>query len=81
MLANSELQLWDALQHKISTAVNANELLMSPAEVAAYTGLSSNSLAVRRYSGNGPKYLKKGRFIRYRKGDIDSWLQSGDEEE
>lgn len=73
--AASLLVVWNTLQAKLSTAVNPDDLLMTPEEVAAYTGMSVQALAMLRYRGKGPKCLRPSqRVIRYRKHDVDTWV-------
>ncbi len=43
-------------------------------QAAEYVGLSSNTLNRWRYTGDGPRYLKLGRAVRYRQADLDAWL-------
>ena len=50
--------------------------LLSPREVAEFTGLSVHTLAVWRTKNEGPRYVKTGRFVRYRSEDLDAWLES-----
>ena len=74
-VASSLLVVWNTLQAKLSTAVNPDELLMTPEEVSAYTGVSVQALAMLRYRGKGPKCLSPSqRVIRYRKHDVDTWV-------
>ena len=52
---------------------------LTPIEAAAYTGISKAKLAKLRYEGRGASYTKIGdsktkAIIRYRKGDLDEWL-------
>jgi hypothetical protein len=51
------------------------QALLTPTEAAAYLRSTPPSLAQRRALGNGPKYEKRGSFIRYRKGELDRWLE------
>ncbi|KFI65334.1 helix-turn-helix domain-containing protein [Bifidobacterium cuniculi] len=69
-----QAEAWDLLQCRLSRAADPADVLMSTAEAAAYLGCTENALGVRRHNGSGPAYLRRGRFIRYRKGDIDAWL-------
>lgn len=50
------------------------EAWLSPEQAGLYLGLSALALNQRRHTGTGPRYAKVGRLIRYRKGDLDSWL-------
>lgn len=67
---------WQTLQHRLAAAVNPGELLMSPEEAAAYTGISVPALAMMRHRKTGARYMNPTpRIVRYRKRDIDAWLQ------
>jgi hypothetical protein len=39
-------------------------------------GIARSTLQSWRYSGRGPKYLKIGRLIRYRNGDVEAFLRA-----
>jgi hypothetical protein len=43
-------------------------------QVAEYLHTNVNSLAQMRYRGNGPKFIKVGRLVRYRWADVLDWL-------
>lgn len=43
---------------------------------AAYLGLSVKTLAMKRCTGKGPRFVKRGRIF-YFKHDLDSWLEEG----
>lgn len=55
---------------------NAN-LLLNEKEASTFLGIAKGTLAVwrstRRY---GLPYLKIGRLVRYRRKDLDTWLQN-----
>jgi hypothetical protein len=44
--------------------------LLTPAEVSVVVQITESALAVRRTKGEWPHYLKFGRLVRYRLGDI-----------
>jgi predicted DNA-binding transcriptional regulator AlpA len=50
-----------------------HDILMTPLQVARYTGLSVRTLANKRSLGSGPTYCKAGK-ITYWKSDVDAWL-------
>ena len=50
--------------------------LLKPTEVASYLGTSVAALAQQRYQGRGPKFIKTGRLVRYRRSDIKAWLDA-----
>lgn len=43
-------------------------------EVAVYLGISPRTLENKRYDGTGPRYIKAGRAVRYRRKDVEQWL-------
>ncbi|AON69837.1 TPA: helix-turn-helix domain-containing protein [Pseudomonas aeruginosa] len=51
--------------------------LLTPDQVAAALGLSHRTLAAWRSSRRHPlPYVKIGSRVRYRRQDVDAWLQS-----
>jgi hypothetical protein len=44
--------------------------LVTPGEASLITQLTESALAVRRSKGEWPRYLKFGRLVRYRLGDL-----------
>lgn len=61
-------------------ALDPDELL-TPAETAPIVKLSVSTLKGMRWRGTGPSYIKlspgRGGRIRYRRGDVFSWLHNG----
>lgn len=51
------------------------EQLRKPEAVADYIGKTVGALAQMRHRGNGPKFVKLGKAIRYRDSDITEWLE------
>jgi hypothetical protein len=51
-----------------------NERLAEPREVADRLRVPEKTLAQWRYLGQGPQFLKVGRFVRYRWSDVETWL-------
>lgn len=47
---------------------------MDAKNAATYCGLSEKTLAMKRCSGTGPKYVKLGRVFYFRQ-DLDAWVQ------
>lgn len=52
-----------------------SEVLTTP-EAASYCRLGKPTLERFRISGDGPHYCKLGGAVRYRKADLDAWLES-----
>ena len=53
---------------------NQEDVYLKPREAAAYIKSSTSTLAKRRLYGDGPKFCRIGRAIRYRKSDLDEFM-------
>ncbi len=53
---------------------HSTEPLWTPEQLAEYLGRPEKTLSNWRHLGLGPRYVKLGRAIRYRHGDVDRWL-------
>lgn len=53
--------------------MDANKLL-NQAEVAEFLGLSKAWLERARWAGDGPRYIKFGRAVRYKISDLEKYL-------
>ncbi len=51
-----------------------NDKLLAPADVADILGVPINSLKMWRYRRTGPPWLKLGRHVRYRREELERWL-------
>ena len=60
----------------VAIPAHADERLWSVDDVSAYLAVSIATLYRWRCTGYGPKSLRVGRYIRYRQGDVLSWLDS-----
>ena len=49
---------------------------MDSENASAYIGLSKKTLAMYRWRGVGPKFVKRGKVFYY-KNDLDEWLRAG----
>lgn len=50
--------------------------VLTTVEAARYVRLGKPTLERFRISGEGPKYCKLGGAVRYRRSDLDTWLES-----
>jgi predicted DNA-binding transcriptional regulator AlpA len=55
---------------------SAQEPLLSPEDLSMETGVPIATLYQWRLKGTGPRSLKIGRHLRYRRSDVESWLES-----
>lgn len=51
-----------------------DELIASRDMPARFPGTTDGSWAQLRYRGTGPKYVKVGRKVFYRRADLEAWL-------
>lgn len=57
-------------------ASNPNELL-NEQQAAELLGVAPKTLAMwRSYRRPGPRFIRVGRLIKYRRRDLDAWLES-----
>lgn len=54
----------------------SQEPMLTIAQVARMCGLSTAALYQRRWLGQGPRAIKFGRALRFRKQDVDAWLDA-----
>jgi predicted DNA-binding transcriptional regulator AlpA len=66
---------WILERRKMATATNF-EKLMTEHEVAQITEMSVATVRRWRLLGQGPKYIKLGTSVRYRREDLAGWLNS-----
>lgn len=55
-----------------------NEYLTPDQAAALIPGMTKQALAQKRYLGTGPKYLKPGKRVLYRKADVIAWLEASE---
>ncbi|AHK80055.1 hypothetical protein M911_13840 [Ectothiorhodospira haloalkaliphila] len=55
--------------------MKAQTPVLNPKEAATYVRSTERTLACWRSLGRGPKFVKVGRFVRYRVTDLDDWLE------
>lgn len=51
-----------------------DEPLWTPEDLAKYTGTTVKTVYDWKLRGVGPKVLKIGRHLRYRRSDVEEWL-------
>ena len=65
----------DTIEEAIERAVSPSEPLMTPDEVAAYLQMPRATLQLWRAKRRGPRAHKVGRHVRYRRDDVERWLE------
>jgi len=45
-------------------------------QAASYLGVSHQYLEIGRCKGDGPPFIKLSRLVRYKKSDLDQWMES-----
>jgi len=51
------------------------DALLTPRELAEKLAIKPKTLEAMRHRGTGPAYVKAGRSVRYREGDVNAWLE------
>jgi excisionase family DNA binding protein len=59
-----------------SDEVTPKHAIMTAAEVAAYLRVPLKSLYTWRYTHDGPPSARVGKYLRYRRTDVDEWLDA-----
>ena len=49
---------------------------MSPAELAEYLAVPVRTIYAWRTTGSGPRGIRVGRHVRYRRSEVERWLTS-----
>jgi excisionase family DNA binding protein len=52
------------------------ELLMTMDEVAEYLRVPKDTVYHWRKHGQGPRGFRTGRYVRFRRSDVDAWLET-----
>lgn len=50
--------------------------LLTPREVSAILRVPDATLTAWRYRATGPRWIRVGRYVRYRPRDVDAWLDA-----
>jgi excisionase family DNA binding protein len=58
------------------TAVARGSALLSPQQLADYLGVPLATVYRWRYEGTGPRGIKVGKHVRYRRQDVERWLET-----
>ena len=59
----------------MQTTDTQSDRLLSRAEVETKFGISRRFLEISAVRGDGPPYIKIGRSVRYRIGDLREWIE------
>ena len=63
------------MEHYFVNENGDHDKLMTPRQLAQYLESSISALSQYRALGIGPEYFKIGKMVRYRKSDVDKWLE------
>lgn len=56
--------------------MNQNDEPVPTKTASKIVGLSVSTLTKLRLTGGGPRYLRLGRAIRYRRSDLNAWMDA-----
>jgi predicted DNA-binding transcriptional regulator AlpA len=66
-------------RHQVPETLPATDELVTAADLADELQIPEKTLAQWRYLGRGPKFLKLGAHVRYRRSDVDAWLAASEQ--
>jgi excisionase family DNA binding protein len=61
--------------------MSTDERLLTVAELARYLGVPVGTLYQWRYRREGPPGFRVGRYVRYRRNDVETWVHEQLDEE
>lgn len=67
----------DLVKETVAECVRERRALadaLDPEQAAAWLGISKSHLTNLRVRGDGPKFCRAGRLVRYRVRDLEDWL-------
>lgn len=50
--------------------------VLNSRQASAYLGCSESVMRLWRSQGQGPRYFRAGKLIRYRRADLDAWIEA-----
>ncbi|MGP5080543.1 helix-turn-helix transcriptional regulator [Corynebacterium variabile] len=53
-----------------------SDTLLTTTQVAAMLGCSKALIVQWRSKGGGPAFIQSGRWVRYRRADVEDWVES-----
>ena len=59
---------------------SALDPLLTLDDVVAYLGIPKNTLYRWRVDGEGPRAMKIGKHLRYRRTELEAWLEANTDE-
>lgn len=69
----------DKRARQLIADARANDLddadMLHTKTVAMWLGVSKQFLEIQRFLGGGPRFIKVGRLVLYRRGDVLQWLE------
>ena len=80
LMSSSEIQ--QAAQRAVAEALSKLPIVdaedLNTKQAAHFCGMSEEYLEIARHraDGSGPEYIKLPRAVRYRRADLDRWMES-----
>jgi hypothetical protein len=69
-----QLRFPERAEQREGAATAADHEIMTAAEVAEYLRVPLKSLYTWRYTHDGPPSARVGKYLRYRRTDVEDWL-------
>ncbi len=63
------------VERALSEYLDPAQKYLNTKQAARYLGLSTQYLEIARHKGDGPPYLKMSKAVRYKRSDLDAWME------
>ncbi|WP_034314116.1 helix-turn-helix domain-containing protein [Microbacterium sp. B19] len=61
---------------EVDSAAPIDAILLTTEAAAARLGLSPHTLRIWRSAGEGPCFVRRGKLVRYRRSDLEVWVDA-----
>lgn len=65
----------------MASSEDVDDPFMTVRQVSAYLNVSPNTLNYWRRTGRGPRGIRMGKILRYRRSAVEEWIQSCTEQD
>jgi len=62
-------------ERKMPNEMNLDDVMLNTDEAARFIGARASTMDMWRHRGRGPRYLKVGAMIKYKRSDFEAYLK------
>jgi predicted DNA-binding transcriptional regulator AlpA len=71
----AKVEVEHAVERAMSQYLAPAQKYLNTKKAAQYIGMSTQFLEIARHKGDGPEYLKMSKAVRYKRSDLDAWME------